>query len=279
MIMKTTSIALSLFFSATVTARTFTVKNSCSYTVWPAIFTDLNVGTDKPSMPTGWEAASGNVTTFNVPNDWQSGYCFYRSCYPLLSIELTIFSAYHSRIWGRTDCDFSKPNASSCATGGCNGGLLCDEHGGTGVPPVTVAEWTLGKNGSPDNYDVSLVDGFNIPMSVVPTAGCQAIDCNTDLNPNCPAQLQLKDSTGKVVGCKSACDANLDGNPQNSPNCCSGSHNLPSTCPPSGVQFYSYFKNGCKNAYAYAYDESSKTALWTCDSSKNADYTVTFCPK
>jgi hypothetical protein len=52
---------------------------------------------------------------------------------------------------------------------------------------VTVAEWTLGKNGSPDYYDVSLVDGFNIPMSVVPTAGCHEASCTVDLNPGCPA--------------------------------------------------------------------------------------------
>ncbi|KAF5363093.1 hypothetical protein D9757_012027 [Collybiopsis confluens] len=83
---------------------------------------------------------------------------------------------------------------------------------------------------------------------------------------------------GKIVGCKTACTANLDGTPQDSANCCTGSHNVPATCPPSDVQYYSYFKNGCKNAYAYAYDESSKTALGTCDSSKNADYAVTFCP-
>jgi hypothetical protein len=29
--------------------------------------------------------------------------------------------------------------------------------------------------------------------------------------------------------------------PDNSPNCCTGSHNTAATCPPSGVQFYSYF--------------------------------------
>ena len=85
-----------------------------------------------------------------------------------------------------------------------------------------------------------------------------------------------------------------------SANCCSGSHNTPDTCPPSGellninsfykalnfvcfysnagVSFYSYFKSNCPNAYAYAYDESSGTALWTCDSTKKADYTLTFCP-
>lgn len=66
---------------------------------------------------------------------------------------------------------------------------------------MTVAEWTLGKNGNPDNYDgtprptpltspltrspVSLVDGFNIPMSVVPTAGCHEASCTVDLNPGC----------------------------------------------------------------------------------------------
>ena len=35
-------------------------------------------------------------------------------------------------------------------------------------------------------------------------------------------------------------------------------------------------EDNCPNSYAYAYDESSGTALWTCD--KAADYTITFCP-
>ena len=54
-------------------------------------------------------------------------------------------------------------------------------------------------------------------------------------------------------------------------------------------------EGNCPNAYAYAYgmfsntsdgfmklilaiDESSGTALWTCDSGLGASYTVTFCP-
>jgi hypothetical protein len=45
-----------------------------------------------------------------------------------------------------------------------------------------------------------------------------------------------------------------------------------------GVAFYDYFKGNCPNAYAYAFDESSGTALWACDSGLNADYTLTFCP-
>lgn len=72
-----------------------------------------------------------------------------------------------------------------------------------GASPATVAEWTLGK---PDYYDVSLVDGFNIPMSVVSNANsCGTASCSVDLNPICPAELQLLDVSGKTVGCKSGC--------------------------------------------------------------------------
>lgn len=64
----------------------------------------------------------------------------------------------------------------------------------------------------------------------------------------------------------------------------------------TGVEFYSYFsqcltsvsllnmhanghiENKCPNSYVYAYDESSGTALWTCNAALNADYTITFCP-
>ncbi|KAI0729579.1 thaumatin-like protein [Fomitopsis betulina] len=250
-------IATSLVLAAGVAAdRSFTVTNKCSYTIWPAFFT--GAGTSTPSYPTGWEAPPGNSVIFSVPDDWNSG-----------------------RIWGRVDCDFSNPNpATQCATGGCNGGLECATTGGTGVPPATVAEFTLsgvsGGNGL-DNYDVSLVDGFNIPLSITNDQGCHIADCPVNLNPDCPAAIAgPKDSSGQNVGCKSACFANLDGDQADSPNCCSGSYDTPATCPASGVQYYSYFKDNCPDSYAYAYDESSGTALWTCN--KPADYTITFCP-
>lgn len=65
--------------------------------------------------------------------------------------------------------------------------------------------------------------------------------------------------------------------PANSANCCSGSHDIPATCPNSGVAFYHYFKVACPNSYAYPYGESSGTALWYCASSRDADYTIKFC--
>ncbi|KAH6904590.1 thaumatin [Coprinopsis sp. MPI-PUGE-AT-0042] len=238
-------------------ARTFTVYNKCSFTIWPGIFTDMNVGTAKPNYPTGWIAPSNSAVSFSVPDDWKSG-----------------------RIWARTGCsDFSKiAPPEQCLTGGCNGGLLCDQRTGTGVPPATVAEFTLGGTTGVDWYDVSVVDGYNLPMSVKNNVGCPLADCPRDLNPNCPNALKAVDSRGTTVGCKSACFANLDGNQGNSANCCSGNFSTPDKCPPSGVQYYSYFKNGCPNSYVYAYDESSNTALFTCASNKRADYTITFCP-
>ncbi|KAG8712976.1 hypothetical protein FRC09_019252, partial [Ceratobasidium sp. 395] len=236
--------------ASAVLGRTFTVYNACPFTIWPAVFTDLNVGTAVPNVPTGWEAPAWSTRTFTVPDNWKAG-----------------------RIWGRRNCNFSSnPGPNSCLDGGCNGGLLCDAHTGTGVPPATVAEWTLQGDGNRDFYDVSLVDGYNLPMRITNNVGCHVADCPVDLGPNCPAPLKGPyDSTGFPVGCKSACFANLDGNQANSGNCCSGSHNTPATCPPSGVQYYSYFKNACPNSYVYAYDESSGTALWTCDSGKKAD--------
>ncbi|KAL1745475.1 thaumatin [Schizophyllum fasciatum] len=246
---------LSLLVAA-ATARKFTIKNNCQYTVWPGMYTDLNAGTAVPDHVTGWEQGAGEEVSFDVPDNWTAG-----------------------RIWPRTACDFStNPGPTSCETGGCNGGLECAKEAGTGVPPATVAEWTLSGDGDADWYDVSLVDGFNIPVAVTPSSECQEASCPADLNPDCPAELQQKGADGKVVGCKSACFANLDGNQQDSANCCSGSHNTAETCPPDGVQFYDYFKSSCKNSYVYAYDESSKTALWTCPTADKADYTVTFCP-
>ncbi|KAF6752653.1 thaumatin-like protein [Ephemerocybe angulata] len=247
-----TSIALST--ASIAAAKSITVYNACPFTIWPAIFTDLNVGSAKPSQPTGWEAPAWSKVTFTVPDNWRAG-----------------------RIWGRRNCDFSKPGPDSCISGGCNGGLLCDERTGAGVPPATLTEFTF--DGTDDWYDVSLVDGYNLPVRIDNTAGCAVPDCPVDLGPDCPSQLKGPfDSSGFALGCKSACLANLDGNQADSANCCSGSHNTPATCPASGVAFYSYFKEKCPNAYAYAYDEASGSALFKCPSGKNADYTITFCP-
>ncbi|KAF8886499.1 thaumatin-like protein [Infundibulicybe gibba] len=244
----TTSLAL----ASSAAARTFTVYNACPYTIWPAMFTDLNVAPNKPNFATGWEAKASTKVTFHVPDNWKAG-----------------------RIWGRRNCNFAtNPGPNSCLTGGCNGGLLCDQHTGTGVPPATVAEWTLQGDGSKISMMVvSLVDGYNLPVKITNNKGCPVAQCNVDLGPNCPAPLKGPyDSKGFPSAAPALTDyrelSQLLLRPVQTP----------ATCPSSGVQYYSYFKSNCPTSYAYAYDEGSHTALWTCDSNLKADYTLTFCP-
>ncbi|KAF8065242.1 thaumatin [Lyophyllum atratum] len=255
--MKFTTVAALLAISSSATARTFIVYNSCSYTIWPAIFTDPNRGSVVPAFTTGWAARPFSSVSFSVPDNWKAG-----------------------RIWGRTGCNFTNNSGpNSCLTGGCNGGLVCDPTTGTGVPPATLAEFNLGSS-LVDNYAVSVVDGTNIPMRISNSVGCPVAECPVDLNVNCPASLRGPlDSTGKASGCKSACFANIDGTPSNSANCCTGTHNSQGTCPSSGVAFYPYFKGNCPRTYAYAFDEPSGTAQFACSFGNNkADYFITFCP-
>ncbi|KAF8748096.1 thaumatin-like protein [Rhizoctonia solani] len=231
-------------------ARNFTVRNACSFTIWPAIFTDLNVGTAVPSIETGWEAPPNTSRSFEVPDNWTAG-----------RIWVVFITRRH-----RMQLIMNGNRVEVIAT-------FRDWRS-----PATLAEWTLSGDGNRDFYDVSLVDGYNLPMAITTNSDCPIADCPADLASNCPAALTAKNSAGASVGCKTACFANLDGNQANSPNCCSGQFSTPETCPPSGIQFYDHFKQGCPNSYAYAYDESSNTALWTCDSTRKVDYTLTFCP-
>lgn len=148
-------------------------------------------------------------------------------------------------------------------TGDCGSGQL--ECNGLGAaPPVTLAEFTLGTGGQ-DFYDVSLVDGYNMPMIVEGSGGsglCASTGCITDLNRQCPSELRVGDGDA----CKSACEA--FGSPEY---CCSGAFSTPATCKPS--VYSEMFKAACPRSYSYAYDDATST--FTCT---GADYTVTFCP-
>ena len=102
--------------------------------------------------------------------------------------------------------------------------MKCDPRTGTGVPPASVAEWTLSAGGDVDWYDgthicylslrmyfdgfgglVSLVDGYNLPMRISNNVGCPVAECAVDLGPNCPAPLKGPfDASGFPLGCKAS---------------------------------------------------------------------------
>ncbi|URE28639.1 Thaumatin family, partial [Musa troglodytarum] len=141
----------------------------------------------------------------------------------------------------------------SCITGDCGTGQVAC-NGAGGAPPTTLVEFTLQGDGGKDFYDVSCVDGFNLPVLVVPSGGsnCNSTSCPVNVNAQCPQELQVTAPDGGVVGCKSACLAfNTD------EYCCRGQYDKPDTCKPS--DYSKIFKNACPQAYSYAYDDRSST--------------------
>ncbi|XP_073153960.1 thaumatin-like protein 1b [Henckelia pumila] len=236
---------LLLLMPGVVCFATFTLVNQCSHAVWPGILS--NAGAPQLST-TGFVLNSGDSVSIYVPSSWSG------------------------RLWGRTFCAQDPTTGIfNCATGDCGTGKV--ECGGNGaVPPASLVEFTLNGFNGLDFYDVSLVDGFNLPMLVVPQNGagsgnCTHTGCNADLNASCPPELKVvSSSSGDCVACRSACEA--FGDPRY---CCSGEHGTPDTCGPSA--YSAFFKNACPMAYSYAYDDRSST--FTCASS---DYVVTFCP-
>ncbi|KAH7850959.1 hypothetical protein Vadar_005206 [Vaccinium darrowii] len=231
------------FLSGVVESTTFKLVNNCRHTIWPGILT----GADRTVLtPTGFTLLSGKSKTLIAPTAWSG------------------------RLWARTLCSRDTSGKFSCATADCGSGQVQCAGAGA-IPPATLAEFTLNGDQGLDFYDVSLVDGYNLPMLVVPrggtSGGCSPTGCLVDLNVGCPKALKVAlGNTSDGVACKSACEA--FGNPEY---CCSEGFATPDTCQPSA--FSLFFKHACPRSYSYAYDD--KTSTFTCT---GADYMIIFCP-
>ncbi|URE25998.1 hypothetical protein MUK42_16227 [Musa troglodytarum] len=233
--MRTLWIALLLLFSGAKPsegAGVFTIVNECKTTIWPGIIPgdSFNGG--------GFALKQGQSVVFKAPVGWSG------------------------RIWGRTGCNFDRNGNGSCQTGRCGSSLKCS---GSGETPATLAEFTLT---ALNFYDVSLVDGFNLPVVVTPVnaqgGNCSSAGCDGDLRRTCPSELAVRVDR-ETVACRSACDV-FDTDQY----CCRGVFGNAATCQPT---YYSKtFKTACPAAYSYAYDDPS--SIFTCS---QADYIVTFC--
>ncbi|CAA7022098.1 unnamed protein product [Microthlaspi erraticum] len=241
---KVSSIFLvALFLINGCYSTTFTVVNKCNYTVWPGLVTG-DVTTNFPE-PSGFTLNTGESRSISIPYGWAG------------------------RLWARTLCNTT--GAFTCVTGNCGSSTIeCSDAGS--IRPATVAEFTLNGPGNLDSYDVSLVDGFNVPMTIIPRLGkpgvgnCTVTGCPTDLNAVCPDRLKVPAEVGgAAVACMSACV--LSGKPED---CCSGAFGTPDTCKPSNSS--AFFKKACPRAYSYAYEAGTNT--YTCS---DADYLITLC--
>lgn len=202
--------------------RLFNVTNRCNYTVWAA-------------------AVPGGGIRLNSGESW--------------NLNMTNGTS-GARIWGRTNCTFDNMGLGKCQTGDCNGTLECQTYG---TPPNTLIELSLNKYNDLDFYDISLVDGFNIPLQLTPSFNaCSTVECNADINGECPTQLKVPD------GCNNPCTVF-----NTTEYCCtSGS----ATCGPT--DYSKFFKERCPDAYSYPNDDATST--FTCMG--GANYDVVFCP-
>ena len=227
--------------------RLVTFVNKTSQTIWVAAAPNQNT----PLAATGWELGVGQSTTIAAPNN------------------------LNTRFWGRTGCTFNSQGVGSCQTGDCGGLFQCK---GWGTIPATLAEVNFDAWDGLDFYDVSMVDGSNLPMYInitkssggtkdkISPNGCVAAGCTKPVN--CPSALDVKAGSA-VVGCISAC-ARLGGDQY----CCRGQWSARSACDPTKwpVDYAEVFKSA--EPYAYSYTDDDATSVFTC--SGVCDYRVTF---
>lgn len=224
--------------------RTVTLANRLPQTVWVA----ATQSADHHIARSGWVLKPGQSASVAVPGDWGG------------------------RFWGRTGCSFDAAGKGSCQTGDCGVGLQCQ---GSGAPPATLAELALGAWGGMDFYDVSMVDGSNLPMYInishtatkdpVSSGGCSSGGCTKPVD--CPAKMQVK-AGGKAVACTTPCEA-FGGDAYCCRNAWAGRENcVPSKWP---VDYTQVFKKAEPYAYSYAFDDS---ATMSCKGACN--YRITF---
>ena len=215
-------------------AHQITIVNNDTQTIWAA----ANQNAQHPIPVTGWKLAPGQSVTFSVPSGWGG------------------------RVWGRTGCSFDSAGTGHCQTGDCGGVFQCK---GSGATPATLAELTLDSFDGLDFYDVSLVDGSNLPMYIntthrvgadpVSPAGCYQGSCTKAIV--CPSAMQVK-AGGQAVACTTACQA-FGGDAY----CCRGAWAGRENCDPAKwpVDYAKLvYKDAEPYAYSYAFDDSATMA-------------------
>ncbi|CAK9168370.1 unnamed protein product [Ilex paraguariensis] len=202
-------------------------------------------GVTSPFNTTGFALQKGESKTLNAPSAWRG------------------------RFWGRTQCTEDSRGNFTCVTGDCGSGKL--QCSGGPAPPVTLVEFSADATGFIDFYDISLVDGYNLPILVGPRdvgeISCKTIGCVVDLDVACPPELKVTSNDGSSVACKGACHAF-----EQDQYCCTGAFNTRDTCKPSS--YSQLFKRACPCTYSYPFDDTP--GVFSC---AGDDYLITFCPR
>jgi hypothetical protein len=149
--------------------RTITLVNQCTQTIWVGA---LNI----PNQSVvGWELPASCQTSADCPQpSFGTAACTNQKCV----VTLTVPTAKSLNFWPRTGCKLNSnglcPNTGQdcCDTGGCTNsgafGLACNSGG---VSPLTLAELSLQTGTNNDFYDVSSINGYNVPVQITPSGG------------------------------------------------------------------------------------------------------------
>lgn len=247
---------------ATSHTTRLSVTNQCDFPVWMATIPNANI----TPLPDGTvKLSKGQSHDYSIPS-----------------------SGWAGRFWPKVGCD---SNGMNCAAGEA---VPPCPPSGCQPPADTKVEINFPNLSSTDNawYNISLVDGYSLPVEIKPRAGesgsCITTNCNLSLN-SCPqdetqglGDLRVFNG-GKAVQCLSPCKKwNYPppfglGKPETQPPgidlCCP--YNDVKRCrtgPVVQTKFVQTVRKTCPTAYSYAYDDEA--GLHSCPTQKSFDVTL-----
>ncbi|KAH7132916.1 PR5-like protein [Dactylonectria macrodidyma] len=225
---------------------TFTIVNNCSdQSIWPALTGNTSlIGSPNPLTSSSPLFPKQSIQTFPIPLPWSG------------------------RIWARQFC---ASDGTNCLIGDCSESTCWGYSSqNTSLFEITASDLQV-------VYDVSLVDGFTMGITSIPTSKiCETISCQVPPylgfresgKPLCPESnmrsFQKHGNLSQAYACLSDCS--LYGLEQY---CCFDDFETPGACEPSSQ----WFKVACPDAYSFAFDDS---VLRHCELT---DFTIVFgCP-
>jgi hypothetical protein len=263
--MKTAIVLLLVaLYSSRTESRVIEFENRCGYDIWINPLTNAQ----------GKELAPGIVRLRN---------------YEHFTYAIPTIEGWGGRFWPKSGCDSSGHN--------CEVGQSVDpcNPGGCDPPAETKVEFFFPNSTHPGDiwYDVSLVDGYSLPVEIVPSVQvgtCVTTNCALSLN-SCPINEDFVGDlrlirNGRTIKCLAPCKKwnypppfGHGFNEEISPGvylCCPTPPIWPDECragPVVNTQYVQLVHRDCPTAYAYSYDDEA--GLHNCPD--GTSFKVTFC--
>jgi hypothetical protein len=168
----------SVISSSAYPVRTITFINKCSQSVW---FGAVGGNVTYNGCKTDSQCPNGSYCNPTAVGNGFTGGCFYSSLPPangnyqlatsgpsstntVTIVDYGLQYPWNGNVAGRTLC-----SSTFCQTGDCGNGQGGCPIGVSFSQPVTLGEITMLRNSGADSYDVSILNGTNVPMQMMPT--------------------------------------------------------------------------------------------------------------